>query len=216
MVEKRGDVMIRFLCLVGLGLALLVPGAARAADPARARAVVESALHDGIESFAGPTLPLEDRRVRLDSMLRRHSDPTLLSARILGRYWARFEPAEQATFSDLLIRFMVASYAGLLVDVPTGVTYVIDEPTDLGDRIRVPTTVSLPGPGAVPQPVDWEVAEVDGRAVIVDLTVEGVSLLKAMHEDFVSVLRASGGKAEPLFEAMRRKIAINEQSSPAR
>jgi ABC-type transporter MlaC component len=211
--------MIRFaLCLVlGLGLLVLGPVAsARAGDTALARSTVEAALKDGLGSFAGTTLPIEERRLRLDRLLRTYSAPPLLSARVLGRYWAKTQPQDQTAFADLLIRFMVSSYAGLLVDVPTGITFTLGEPTDLGTRVRVPCTVTMPGPGGESSPVEWEVTTPEGGgAAIVDLTVEGVSLLRAMHEDFASVLRGSGGQIDPLLQALRAKIATNEQAAPA-
>lgn len=214
--RRKGGAMVRLaLCLV-LGLLILGPAeSARAGDPARARSTVEAALKDGLGSFAGATLPIEERRARLDRLLRTYSTPPLLSARVLGRYWAKTQPQDQTVFADLLIRFMVSSYAELLVDVPTGITFTLGEPVDQGAWVRVPCTVTLPGPGGESSPVEWEVATPEGGgAAIVDLTVEGVSLLRAMHEDFASVLRNSGGQIDPLIQALRAKIASDEQAAP--
>lgn len=203
--------------LIVLAMLAVGAGSARAADVAAAQALVESALNEGVGTFAsGRTYPLEERTRLLDALLRHHTEPSLLSAAVLGRFWGKLTPEEQTAFSERLLQFLVSSYVGMLTEAESGITFRVGAGEDLGNRVRIFSEVTRSIPGAVPSPVGWEVAFTpDGRPGIVDLTADGVSLIRAMREDFGSVLRASGGKIEPLMEALQRKIEANNQANLA-
>lgn len=197
--------------LIVVAMLAVGAGSAQAADVAAAQALVQSALSEGVGTFAsGRTYPLEERTRLLDGLLRRHTEPSLLSAAVLGRFWGKLTPEEQSAFSERLLQFLVSSYVGMLTDAESGITFQVGAGEDLGNRVRIPAEVTRSLPGSVPTPVGWEVAFTpDGRPGIVDLSADGVSLIRAMREDFGSVLRASGGKIEPLMEALQRKIDAN-------
>lgn len=200
-----------------LAAMILVPQNAAATELATAKKTVQAAIDDGITTFSGKTYPLAERSRLLEGLLRRYTDPSLLSSIILGRHWKKIAPAEQASFSELFMRFLVSSYAGQLVDVPTGQIIEVGEPENSsGGRVKVPC-VALPLTNtASPTPVEWEVTDdASGRPVIVNITVEGVSLIRAMQDDFGSVLRSNGGKIEPLVAALERKIAENDRLNAA-
>jgi|GEM_PF-1596036 len=212
--------MTRWREIVAAGLvAVAIAGQpAQAADVTVARATVQSAMQEGIGTFAsGRTYPLEERTRLLEGIVRHHTDPGLLSAAVLGRSWSRLEPDQQTVFSERLIAFMVSSYVGMLSEPADGVTFVVGEGQDLGNRVRIPAEVKRSGPGALPpSQVEWVVGFTpDGRPGIIDLTVDGISLIRAMHEDFTSVLRNSGGRIEPLLEALASKTTANEAANRA-
>lgn len=201
----------RLLPAVMAVMLLVAPGLARAADVAQARAAVQSAVDEGIATFVGTRLPLAERSARLESLLRRYVDPPMLSASILGRHWNRITPDEQKTFSELFVRYLVTSYVGVLGRAEAGTTLKVTDGIDQGSRAKVLSVAALPSQPGVPIPVEWDVAlTADGRPAIMDLTAQGVSLIRAMRDDFASVLRSSGGRIEPLLDALKRKIDANE------
>lgn len=196
--------------------AFLHSGVAMAADVAQGQQVVQSAVDEGISTFVGKKHPLAERSRLLDDLLRRYVDPPMLSASILGRYWGKISPSEQSAFSELFVRYLVTSYVSILGRAEPGTTVKINQAVDLGTRVRVLSTASLPSRPGEPIPVEWEVATTaEGKPVILDLTAQGVSLIRAMKDDFASVLRSSGGKIEPLMEALRRKIEDNDKVNAA-
>ncbi|MBI3443794.1 MAG: ABC transporter substrate-binding protein [Magnetospirillum sp.] len=206
-----------------LGMVILALGLSqmstpcRAADVDLARRTVQSAVDEGLSTFVGKTIPLEQRTRLLDSLLRRYVDPTMLSASILGRYWPKITPAEQSAFSELFVRYLVTSYVGLLGRAESGLRFTVEGGQDLGARARVLSNAYLPSEPVTPIPVVWEVAtNPQGKPVVMDLTAQGVSLIRAMHDDFASVLRSSGGKIEPLMAGLQRKIDDNEKVNAGR
>jgi phospholipid transport system substrate-binding protein len=200
-----------------VGVSLLLPHAGKAADADLAMKTVQGAVDEGISTFMGTRLPLPERTRRLDDLLHRYVDPPMLSASILGRYWARITPAEQKAFAELFVRYLVTSYVGFLGQAEAGTSLKVTGAVDLGTTVRVLSTAILPSHPGEPIPVEWIVATNGaGKPVIMDLTAEGVSLIRAMRDDFASVLRSSGGKIEPLMQGLRRKIDANEKDNAAR
>lgn len=197
-------------------MAMLTPHQSLAAPDqlAAARATVQTAVGEGLDRFVGKSYSLAERTRLLDDLLRRYTDPPTLSSGILGRYWGKITPAEQAAFTDTFMRYLVSSYVGLLKNLQTGVRVQVGDAVDLGARMRVSSIAHMPSDPAVGVPVDWDVAATpDGRLVIMDVSAEGVSIIRAMREDFASILRSSGGKIAPLMEALQRKIDANDREN---
>ncbi len=202
------------LALMAGGLAAMTP--ASATDATTAHDTVKTAVGEGLGTFAGKTYPLDERTRLLDGLMRRYTDPTMLSAALLGRHWNKITPQEQAAFSDLFVRYLVSSYVGLLRNLQPGLTIDVGAAEDLGGRFRVPSTAHLPSQPGIPVPLEWEVATTPGgKPVVMDLSAEGISIIRAMRDDFASVLRSSGGKIDPLMEALQRKIDSNEKANTA-
>ncbi len=57
-----------------------------------------------------------------------------------------------------------------------------------------------------PVQVNWRVRERDGRAQIVDVYVEGVSMGQTQRSEFASVIQSKGGSVGGLIEEMRRRV----------
>jgi len=56
--------------------------------------------------------------------------------------------------------------------------------------------------------VEWAVTETaSGRPVIVDLSVDGVTLVTTLKADFTSIIRLASGRLEALFDPLRRKVS---------
>ena len=55
--------------------------------------------------------------------------------------------------------------------------------------------------------VDWDVATVDGKQMITDVRVEGLSLAETHRQEFTSVISSKGGKVQALIDILKKKVA---------
>ena len=206
--------LMAMLAVLLLGMAAPLP--AQAADAQAAKAMVRSAVDDGLKTVMTRDQSLPERARLLDGLLRRYTDPAMLAARILGHTWDRISPQEQAAFTDTFMRYLVSSYVGLLKNVSPDVKVEMGDAVDLGAGALVASLARLPSDPGGPIPVTWEIATAaDGRLVLMDVTADGISIIRAMHDDFASVLRSSGGRMAPLMAALQRKIESNEKDNLA-
>lgn len=176
-----------------------------AVDTEQARALVRAAAADSLAAFAGKVQTPDEAQMAIQIIINRYSDMGTVSQRLLGRYWSRSSPEPQREFTNLLEHFLIATFGGMIKDVPADEHIEIRDAEVQGDHVVV-HSISF-SPGEEPSLVDWVVANTtDGRPVIVDLSVDGVTAVTTMQADFTSVIRSASGKLEALFEPLRRKI----------
>lgn len=204
--------LYRVLAALVVVAAFAHPMAVTAAEPPDAKELVNTLVSDAVSTFAGKKLAPAERGQLFRALLLRYSSTKLVSPVILGRYWQRFSADQQAEFETLLVDYVVAVWGGKLSDMDPGIKIVVQDAVKIEDRVVVQSQMS-DSVEPQPVPVEWTVVSGDaGNDVVVDIVADGISLTKTMREDFTALLRATGGNAGPLFDAMRKKIAANPLS----
>ena len=179
---------------------------ARADDVEAAKRLIGEAVAEAKQTFAGRTLARPDRMARLHAMVAKFTESTILSEDILGRHWTKASAEERSSFVALLTDCAQESWSSQLVDLPDQlrIDFTTSEPTPDG-RIVVHSLVVVPGDTIA---VDWTIKEAaDGRPVVTDVAVDGMSVIQTMKDDFLSFIRANGGKIQALLDALRKKVA---------
>jgi phospholipid transport system substrate-binding protein len=64
-----------------------------------------------------------------------------------------------------------------------------------------------PTGGAEPMRVDFQVRSVSDSFKILDVRVEGVSMVLAQRDEFTSYIAQNGGRVESLIDALRQRTA---------
>jgi phospholipid transport system substrate-binding protein len=177
----------------GVVLALaLAPTVGRAAD-ASAEQVIQGLVEDIWTTLRRGDAEPDDRVDQLAVLLEARTDVALISRLALGRHWNRLpEPERQAyqeLFRDVVIRSMARrlnSYAG-------------DAEAPLEERFRILGSAAV-GTGDVlvrskvfptqgqPLDLDWRLRSSDSGLVVIDLIVEGASLLVSQRSEFAAVI----------------------------
>lgn len=196
-------VLAAVFCLV-----FAMPAApAPAVDPNRAVEVVNHAVADAFKTFAGKTLSRDEAHRLTDELIRRYTDPRVISAAILGRYWTAAAPQEQDKFAPLLVNYAIAGWASSITSLDTNQKVSATGAAVAGERVIVHAVSTQPG--EAPTPVDFVVLAADGRLIISDALIGNVSFIRTMHDDFTAFLGSNGGRLEALMTAMQKKIDAN-------
>ena len=102
---------------------------------------------------------------------------------------------------------MVQSYAARFAQY-SGETFkvnnVVKGQPDPNDAI-VHSTIEAAG--EEPVRADWFLKQAADRYLIVDVKIEGVSMVQTYRSEFAEVIQNNGGKVAGLIEALRKKIA---------
>lgn len=190
--------------------ATFAPSSAGAVETDAARRIVIAVVEEAIQTFGGKSMGKEERGAKLRSLIDKYADIGLSSQDILGRYWGKTSSTERHELTGLVLDYAVGSWIDHLNDVPSNQRIDVLSADAMTDgRVLVHSQIITPGESV---DVDWTVASAasDGRPAITDVSVEGVSVIQTMRGDFTSIIRANAGRLEPLFEALRRKIASYE------
>jgi ABC-type transporter MlaC component len=194
------------LCLTAVVLLVLslAPVAARSADADRD--LVGRVMTEAVADFAGQTLTAEQRAQRLQQLIDRFGDTTLFAGDMLGRYWRRLPPDRQAAFASLLGRYLKGCWSSTLTGVPASLTLDLAASENTADgRVVIHSLATIPDDTLA---LDWTIAHTpDGRAVVADVAVDGMSVLKTMKDDITAVLHGNGGNMDLVFAALEAKLA---------
>jgi len=134
---------------------------------------------------------------RLMAAIESQTDLSLLARMTMGRYWRRATAEQQNLFVDVFRRYLLHSftsrlkrYAGADLGSPRE-RFAIMATQPVGKKDIVVRSRIYPPSGA-PLDVDWRLRSRGGRMFIIDLVVEGISLLVTQRSEFGSVLQRIG------------------------
>jgi phospholipid transport system substrate-binding protein len=200
--------------LIGGSLALLCPlvagRLARAVPSAAAAEEVVQRLVDQVWQLLAERGVEQVDDQDLHSVLDEGTDLSLLGRLVLGRYWRQANPGQRTEYLTLFRHYMLQTfiqrlrqYAGTDL-AQSAARFQIIASRPVGERdILVQSRVAPPT--SQPLRVDWRLRERPGEPVIIDLIVEGISLLVTQRSEFAAVLERGG--VDGLLAELRARVA---------
>jgi phospholipid transport system substrate-binding protein len=195
--------------LIAAGLVLFgwtaAPAAQASTDPTSFIEEVSSQAITQMEPAATETD--QQRAAKLKPLLEKYFDMPAIAKYMLGSYWRKATPEEQADFTSVLTDFLALAYGKRFANY-TGHQMAVGRVRDEGDgRSVVFSTVKLPS--GDPARVDWTVEQVGDGYKIADVKVEGLSLADTHRQEFASVINNNGGSISKLIEILKKKVGSN-------
>ena len=124
------------------------------------------------------------------------TDLTLLGRLVLGRFWRDANPRQRTMYLQLFRRYMVQTFAQRLRqyvgnDPDQGPVFEVVASRPVGNMDILVQSRVLPS-GSQPLRVDWRLRERPDGPVVIDLVIEGISLLVTQRSEFAAVLERTG------------------------
>ena len=124
------------------------------------------------------------------------TDLTLLGRLVLGRFWRDANPRQRTLYLQLFRRYMVQTFAQRLRqyvgnDPDQGPVFEVVASRPVGNMDILVQSRVLPS-GSQPLRVDWRLRERPDGPVVIDLVIEGISLLVTQRSEFAAVLERTG------------------------
>ena len=149
---------------------------------------------------------LAEREVAFRDLMGRGFDIPIVTRFVLGKHWRTATDDQRAAFTAIFLEFLARVYASRFDsysyggEVFTVHAAIADESGDTIVRARVARSS-----GADPVEVDFRVRSRDGSLRVVDLYVEGISMLLSHRAEFASVINRKG--IDGLLSDIRARIA---------
>jgi phospholipid transport system substrate-binding protein len=200
--------------LLSLALALvLFLAPAHAAAPSDAAAFINDLLNKALKTLDNKQLSDEERAKTFRDLLDRDFDMPRISRFVLGPYWREASDQEKQQFQKLFEDYVVRSYATRFSEYSGEQVKVTgSRPESETSTLVQSQVVRQNGP---PAKVDWRVRKQDNDFKIVDVDVEGVSMVLTQREEFSSVIQRSGGTVAGLNKELQQKLASGDTSLAA-
>jgi phospholipid transport system substrate-binding protein len=181
------------------GLAAL-SAAAALGRPARAATTAATAFVTGLtqELLALVTSGQPDARVYsgFESILARYADMPAVAASVLGPPWRGASAAQRQAFVAAFQHYLARRYGKQFRDYRSAKFQVTGARDGGKAGILVATKVLRPGQDAIA--VDWQVSDRSGQTKVVNLIIEGVSMLATERSQIGAMLDAQKGNLDRL------------------
>lgn len=126
-----------------------------------------------------------ERRAKIMASIKVGFDFREMSKRVLGRTWHEISLQEQDYFTEQMTKLLENVYIGKLENY-SGQTIGYVSERIKGNRAQVSTMIEDEG---VEIPVHYIMALEDGKWMVYDINIEGVSLVRNYMQQFKSILR---------------------------
>ncbi|MGB0630294.1 MAG: MlaC/ttg2D family ABC transporter substrate-binding protein [Alphaproteobacteria bacterium] len=196
--------------LMALGAAVLVALVYVAPASASAAGAKNFIRTMGIKAFASLSeegISEEERTKRFRELLQEAFDLPRIARFTLGRYWRVASDEEKKEYVGLFEKFVIQAYATRFRDLSGKKLNVLQSRDITATQALVLSEITIPNQPAVK--INWRVRTKDDMHKITDVMVEGISMSVTQRDEFVSVIRQTGGKVAGLIKALRKKTASN-------
>jgi len=146
----------------------------------------------------------------VDELIIPHFDFTSMSKWVLGQNWRRASTAQQESFTNQFRTLLVRTYAKALLEYSDNeITYYPVQSDPDSNLVVVKTEVSQTGSSKIP--INYSMHVQDGEWKVVDVAINGISLVSTYRGSFANEVRTNGLDAliNQLIDK-NNKIAIND------
>ena len=198
--------VIRHLLCAVVALGIMVdarnaPHAAVSTDPV---AFIDNLANQTLK-ILGERLPPAESEQRLKALLLENFDMPRISGFVLGRYWPTARSQEKEEFQGLLPDYVARSYSKRFASY-SGEKVKVTRSRPAGeDNIVVSSQIINPS-SAPPVSAEWWVVRTGDDFRIIDVVVDGVSLVLTLRQEFVAVIEQRGGGVSTLNRMLREKL----------
>jgi len=204
---ERGSRAV-FTALLAGALALGAPAArASAAGETVPEGLIRKTVASAFAVLKDPALAGKERRGRRIAALRDIADRVFswseMARSSLGVRWRSLDERQQARFVDVFKDILAAEYMDDIDRFQGTETVTVDGSTVQGDEVVVRTTLVTASRERVP--LDYRMRPVKGAPwMVVDLSIEGVSLVNHFRKTFNSAL--ANMTIEQLIDRLERQL----------
>lgn len=200
---------LRGLILVLAAMVALpsLPAAAQATDPTGV--FVQKLADDTINLLKSQTRgAARDQAFR--DLMAKGIDVEFLGKQALARYWKTATEAERQQYKTIFDDYMLRTITSRLARFEQETVKVTGATKGPKDDTIVASQVIGKGE---PIQMDWQVRRMDGGLKIIDVKIEGISMLITTREEFGGIVSQKGMSG--LLDAMKAKIEVMKAQSAA-
>ncbi len=202
---SRGLAVFGAVALVGLGTGLGAMRSAAATGSSDPAIFVSEFSDQAIGVMADQSLSAESRERAFRELLTAGFDVKAISRFVLGRYWRKAREVEREEFLGLFEDLIVATYSRKFSDYG-GQILKIEAIRVENEKMAAVASRILRQTGE-PIKIDWRLLRRGESWRIVDVVVEGMSMVLSQRSEYAAVIKGDGGRIEGLLVKLREKTS---------
>ena len=141
------------------------------------------------------------KRKALVNLFDKHADVPIIARAVLGSPWRQLNTGDRSNFIQAFRQYLAKKYTAQFSEF-LGAKMMIEKSRDSGGKAGVMVETRLLMPGSSPIKVGWQVSDASGIFKMVDVKIEGVSLLTTERGEIRNQLSKEGGSVSKLAQAL--------------
>ncbi len=195
---------------LGLGVLPLTAAPAQAMETAEARAVIDETVSDVLAALREPGLGTPERKTRIEAIARERFDFETMSKLVLRRSWKKFSAEQRTEFVDAFTDHLAASYGSRIERYDQEGVEVTGERSEPRGDVTVLTRIR--GGDAHDISIDYRLRDREGIWLVIDVKIEGISLISSFRSQFKEVL-SQNGPEEVIRRLQQKTVAVQSSGS---
>ena len=173
-----------------------------------ARTAIDETVAKVLALLRDDNLSLDEKRAGIEAIAYARFDSYTVSRLVLAKYWKRFTPEQRTEFESEFKVFLAQEYGRRLDDYENQNVVVLGEKAEARGDVTVLTRI-IDGKFD-DAAVNYRMREKDGEWYIIDVVIEGISLVSNWRDQFREVLRNKDG-VQKLLAQLRDKNAARAE-----
>ncbi|MAI97576.1 MAG: hypothetical protein CML37_02645 [Rhodobacteraceae bacterium] len=158
-------------------------------------------IFKNIFEIIGKTNSDMQKRIALVKLFDKHADVPIIARAVLGSPWRQLNKEERTNFTGAFRQYLAKKYTAQFSEF-IGAEMMIEKSRDSGGKAGIMVETRLLMPGSSPIKVGWQVSDASGTFKMVDVKIEGVSLLTTERGEIRNQLSKEGGSVSKLAQSL--------------
>jgi phospholipid transport system substrate-binding protein len=201
----------RALLAVLLLAAAAAPGSASAVATDAPQQVIREAMDEVLGVLRTPGLPVDARRQKIEEIAYARFDFDRMSRLVLAKNWGSLSAAQKSDFAAEFRKHLSLTYGRRLNSYTDEKIEVVGAREAGKSDVTVQTRVTGGAAGRDGVGIDYRMRENDGQWLVIDVLVEGVSLIQNFRAQVQDIISAKG--VDSLIQMLREKNSADASSA---
>ena len=153
---------------------------------------------EAITILSDETLNENDRNNKFANLVMSSIDINLISKFVLSKSWKTATDEQKEAYINAFKKYFINSYANKLNQY-SGEQIIVSGSEEAGKYIIVNSNIVREGTDTLKISLKWRLLNKNGVIKIIDLNIEGISLVIAQREEFQSFLANNDGSLDALI-----------------
>ena len=162
---------------------------------------VSNFADNAISILSNESLTASQKNIQFTELVMSSIDMNLISKFVLSKYWKIATDDQKKAYLSAFKQYFISSYANKL-DQYSGEKVIIVSSNAAKKFVIVRSNIVRDGTDTLKIELDWRLLSRDGQTKIIDLSIEGISLIIAQREEFQSFLSNNEGNVDALIEKL--------------
>ena len=162
--------------------------------------LIES-LYNDLVATSTKKLSIDEQKIELRNLFQKYVDIPIIARAVLGKSWRQANSDQRKRFISAFKTYVSHKYGRQFSEFK-GTTLEITKSRDTLTKAGVLVSSIVVVPGNPSLKVVWQVSDGSGSLKLVDLRVEGISMLSTERQEFRSKLKKFEGSMDDLIQAI--------------